>query len=433
MAGLSELEVQARWFAGEFGRAFQSCDGEPIEVVQFGVWNHAAGPDFTEAVVRIGSREPVKGALEIDMDARDWERHGHGGNPEYERVVLHVFLNGGRDRFFTRSLSHRRIPQLHLDRTACNPTGSAIAPSEVPPALAGRCSGVIRELPLAAVASLLLAAGRQRFHRKAALFARTREVHGEGEALYQSVASALGYRGNELPFRLLAQRLPARRLVADLRARESLLFGVAGFIPWDDLRQLRPEARALVRRLWRHWWMHRSSEGGLQIPETAWRFGGQRPVNHPHRRLGALAVLINHWRAIRRMASAGDWRSLERLLLGLSDPFWDVHYTLGSKPSKRRMALLGRERVLDLLANVFLPAFEAWKPMEGMRTPERSKSVRVAAARLLAGRHDVRQILHGMAQQQGLLELYEGFCRCDSSDCRNCPMPEQLPGWSATE
>jgi hypothetical protein len=97
------------------------------------------------------------------------------------------------------------------------------------------------------------------------------------------------------------------------------------------------------------------------------------------------------------------------------------------------MALLGRERVLDLLANVFLPAFEAWKPMQGMRTPERSKSVRVAAARLLAGRHDVRQILHGMAQQQGLLELYEGFCRCDSSDCRNCPMPEQLPGWSATE
>jgi hypothetical protein len=129
------------------------------------------------------------------------------------------------------------------------------------------------------------------------------------------------------------------------------------------------------------------------------------------------------------MASAGDWRSLERLLLGLSDPFWDVHYTLGSKPSKRRMALLGRERVLDLLANVFLPAFEAWKPMEGMRTPERSKSVRVAAARLLAGRRDVSDLLRGMVGQQGLLEFYEGFCRCDSSDCKNCSMPEQISGW----
>jgi hypothetical protein len=432
MAGLSELEVQARWFAGEFGRAFQSCDGEPIEVVQFGVWNHSAGPDFTEAVVRVGATEPVKGALEIDMHARDWERHGHGSNPEYERVVLHVFLSTGRDRFFTRSLSHRKIPQLHLAPHVCKPLGGARQLAQMPPALAGRCSGAIRQLPLADVASLLLAAGRQRFHRKAALFARTREVHGESEALYQSLAAALGYRGNELPLRLLAQRLPARRLVADPRTRESLLFGVAGFIPWDDLHRLRPEARALVRRLWRHWWMHRLSEGGLQIPETAWRFGGQRPVNHPHRRLGALCVLVNHWRAIRRIASAGDWRSLERLLLGLSDPFWDLHYTLCSKPSKRRMALLGHERVVDLLANVFLPAFGAWKPMENMRTAERSKSVRVAAARLLAGRHDTGELLRGMAQQQGLLELYEGFCQCDSSDCRNCPMPEQLPGWIVT-
>jgi len=430
MAGLSELEVQARWFAGEFGRVFLSCDGEPIEVVQFGVWNHAAGPDFSEAVVRVGSGEPVKGALEIDMDVRDWERHGHGSNPEYECVVLHVFLNAGRHRFFTRSLSHRKITQLHLDRRVCDRLGRAIAAADVPPALAGRCSGAIRELPHAEAASLLLAAGRQRFQRKALLFARTREVHGEGEALYQSVAAALGYKGNELPFRLLAQRLPSRRLVGEPQVRESLLFGVAGFIPGVDLHQLRPEARAFVRRLWRHWWMHRPSEGGLQIPETAWRFGGQRPVNHPHRRLGALAALLNHWRGIRRMGAAGDWRSLERLLLGLSDPFWNVHYTLGSKPSKRPMALLGRERVLDLLANVFLPAFGAWKPMEGMCTPARSKSVRVAAARLLAGRHDVRDLLRGMVQQQGLLELYEGFCRCDSSDCRRCPMPEQLLGWT---
>jgi hypothetical protein len=319
-----------------------------------------------------------------------------------------------------------------LDRAGGNPPAGAIIPAEVPPALAGRCSCAIRQFPPAAVASILLAAGRQRFQRKAALFARTREVHGEGEALYQSVAAALGYKGNELPFRLLAQRLPVRRLAVDPQARESLLFGVAGFIPWDDLRQLRPEARGLVRRLWRHWWKHRSSAGGLQIPDTAWRFGGQRPSNHPHRRLGALAALLGHWRAIRRMAAAGEWRSLERLLLGLSDPFWDLHYTIGSKPSMRRMALIGRERVQDLLANVFLPAFGDWKPMEGMHTPERSKSVRVAAARLLAGRHDVRQILHGMAHQQGLLELYEGFCRCDSSDCRNCPMPEQLPGWGAS-
>ncbi len=429
MAGFSELEVQARWFAGEFGRNFESVDGEVIEVVQFGVWNQSAGPDFTEAVVRVGARGPLKGAIEIDMDARDWERHGHGCNPQYEQVILHIFLNQGKNRFFTRSHSHRQIPQLQLDLTG----GAAFrrqAGVEVPvPAFPGRCSGVLRELTGEQVALILQTAARQRFNRKAALLSRTREVHGESEALYQAVAAGLGYAGNELPFRLLSQRLPARRLVADANSREALLFGVAGFIPGTELQQLGLEERAFVHRLWREWWRHRSAEDGLQIPRQAWSLGGQRPLNHPQRRLGALVAILGHWRAIRRMAAAGEWRALQRLLLGLSDPFWDWHYTFASRASKRRMALLGRERVHDLLANVFLPAIGEWQPVEKMRTAGRSRRVRVAAARLLAGRRDASDLLRGMAEQQGLLEFYEGFCRCDSSDCKNCSMPEQICGW----
>ena len=29
----NELELQARWFAGEFGRKFQTLTGEPVEIV----------------------------------------------------------------------------------------------------------------------------------------------------------------------------------------------------------------------------------------------------------------------------------------------------------------------------------------------------------------------------------------------------------------
>jgi hypothetical protein len=45
----SELELQARWFAGDFGRAFVSTNGNRIDIVQFGVWNREAGPDFRDA------------------------------------------------------------------------------------------------------------------------------------------------------------------------------------------------------------------------------------------------------------------------------------------------------------------------------------------------------------------------------------------------
>jgi len=35
----SELELQARWFAGDFGKEFVSTSGDRIEIVQFGIWN----------------------------------------------------------------------------------------------------------------------------------------------------------------------------------------------------------------------------------------------------------------------------------------------------------------------------------------------------------------------------------------------------------
>ena len=81
----SELELQAHWFAGDFGSNFLTAtNGERVEIVQFGVWNHEAGPDFAEAAVRFPDQPgaPVlRGSVELDTSAEDWERHGHGANP----------------------------------------------------------------------------------------------------------------------------------------------------------------------------------------------------------------------------------------------------------------------------------------------------------------------------------------------------------------
>lgn len=49
----SEVELQARWFAGDFGREFVSTNDDRIDIVQFGVWNRQAGPDYRDAAIRI--------------------------------------------------------------------------------------------------------------------------------------------------------------------------------------------------------------------------------------------------------------------------------------------------------------------------------------------------------------------------------------------
>src|SRR2546430_9585351 len=55
----SELELQARWFAGDFGKRFISTAGDEIDVVQFGTWNREAGPDFRDAAIRINGGNPI--------------------------------------------------------------------------------------------------------------------------------------------------------------------------------------------------------------------------------------------------------------------------------------------------------------------------------------------------------------------------------------
>ena len=66
----SELELQARWFAGDFGRRFQSVAGDQIDIIQFGTWNRAAGPDFSDAVVSINNDRPIRGTIEFDLSDR---------------------------------------------------------------------------------------------------------------------------------------------------------------------------------------------------------------------------------------------------------------------------------------------------------------------------------------------------------------------------
>src|SRR5438132_1924520 len=86
----NELELQARWFAGEFGRKFRTLAGEPVAIVQFGFWNREAGPDFQDASVRIGGGPPLRSTIDIDLLDRCWEMHGHATKRAFDSAVVPV-------------------------------------------------------------------------------------------------------------------------------------------------------------------------------------------------------------------------------------------------------------------------------------------------------------------------------------------------------
>jgi len=423
----NELELQAHWFAGEFGRDFTATTGEAVRIVQFGVWNREAGPDFAEAAVSFAGGDPVRGCIEIDLDARDWERHGHATNPHYESVVLHIHTRPAATEFFTRTAQHRLVPQLLLDLTRLS---GDLTPT-LPEARLGRCSGPLRELPDDKVREVLLGAAQYRLRRKAGALARLAELHGPDEALYQALAATLGYKNNKLPFTLLAQRLPLRLL----RKMEvgALLFGVSGFLP-HDLAAFDPSTRGYLRTLWESWWPCRAEFERLEIAPTLWSMSGQRPMNHPQRRLAALAQMVRLWPKIRALAERGEPAEIHEFFARLTDEYWDFHYTVTSKTAARRMALVGESRVTEMLANVFFPLVVArdearWADFKKLRAPLSNQRVEVAALRLFGEGARKSEFLKSVALQQGLLQIYEDFCLRDATDCARCPFPRQLAQW----
>src|ERR1700746_1826146 len=227
----SELELQARWFAGDFGKHFVSTAGDKIDIAQFGVWNREAGPDFRDAAISINGAEPTRGCIEIDVVDRNWEAHGHAINPAFEETVLHVFVDKSDRQFFTRTKSNRNVPQVRIDPATLPEAFSA----NIPLARPGRCQAPLGNLPEDRVRSVLDAAAQFRLQKKATRIRVKIDNHGRDEALFQEIAAALGYKENKLPFTLIAQRLSLKALRKDLKDAEAILFGIAGLLETPDL------------------------------------------------------------------------------------------------------------------------------------------------------------------------------------------------------
>jgi hypothetical protein len=427
----TELELQARWFAGDFGKMFLGTAGEEIEIVQFGTWNREAGPDFSDAAIRLERGEILRGNIEFDLADQNWETHGHATNPAFDDTVLHVFVESGARAFFTRTTRHRQVPQVRVD-PATLPTAFSL---NLPLARPGRCHAPLRGLAEEKICSILDAAAQFRLQRKAQRLQRVTELHGADEALYQELAAALVYKQNKLPFTLLAQRLPGKTLRVRPNEIEAVLFGVAGFLAAPDLARFEPGTRQYLRVLWDRWWPRRGELERLILPPRTWRLSGTRPLNHPQRRLAALAGIVAAWPKLLRSLGKNDLATTRQFFLELEHPFWNFHYTLTSEPSAAEMALVGETRVTEILANVVLPwrllqERAVWPDFAKLPARLTNRRIETGAARLFGDDPRRSRFLRTVAQQQGLLQIYEDFCLQDDSDCAQCPFPEQMRKWT---
>ncbi len=80
-----------------------------IEIIDFGMYNKNAGPDFLHAKIKM--QEIIwTGHIEIHVKSSDWYKHKHSEDPAYKNIILHVVY----DMDIHIILNNRTLPCLEL-------------------------------------------------------------------------------------------------------------------------------------------------------------------------------------------------------------------------------------------------------------------------------------------------------------------------------
>ncbi|MCX6962142.1 MAG: DUF2851 family protein [Verrucomicrobia bacterium] len=388
-----EIEIQARLFNGEYGTKWRTTDGEAFEILHFGEWNREAGPDFKGVVIHFEKSGEKTGDIEVDREARDWERHGHALNASFSEVVLHFFIEGSREQAFARTLEHRAVTQARLV------VDTPAEPNE---------TKLTEYVSIEEAVRMISEAAEFRLRNKHSAHARAISLHGADAAMFHAIATGLGYKNNAIPFLLAAQRAGLRR--AGGVSGEALLFGLAGFLEprsFDDADDI---TRRYLKPLWDEWWTIRDAMTRIVLDSKMWKLSGIRPSNHPHRRLGALAAVATGFASLRKATQESGAKGFRAFLENLGHPYWRRHWNLRAAELSKPVALIGSDRITDLLINAFLPSQPldmARSELERLRGPYPSGRL-LRASKWLIGSVEPK-LMRTAKDQQGLLQLHSDF------------------------
>ena len=393
-----EIEIQARLFNGEYGTKWHTTDGEAFEILHFGEWNREAGPDFKGAVIHFEKSGEKTGDIEVDREARDWERHGHALNASFSGVVLHFFIEGSREQAFARTLDHRAVTQARLV------VDSPAEPHE---------TKLAEHVSIEEGARMISEAAEFRLRNKHTAHARAISLHGADAAMFHAIATGLGYKNNAIPLLLAAQRAGLRR--SGGVSGEALLFGLAGFLEprsFDDADDI---TRRYLKPLWDEWWTIRDAMMRIVLDPKMWKLSGIRPSNHPHRRLGALAAVATGFGTLRKATQESGAKGFRAFLESLDHPYWRRHWNLRAAELTKPVALIGSDRITDLLINAFLPSQPldiARSKLERLHGPYPSGRL-LRASKWLVGCVEPK-LMRSARDQQGLLQLHADFSFCSA-------------------
>ena len=316
-------------------------DGQRVEIVDPGLHNRNAGPDFFNAKIRIGSTMWV-GNVEIHDKSSDWYQHGHDKDSRYDNVVLHVAAE--LDTEVMKS-NGEYVPQLQLSvpDDVLTHYDELQKTDEYPP-----CYKVIPHLSALIIHSWMAALQTERLEQKTEAIRKRAELcNGSWEdAYFVTLARNYGFGINGEVFEQWAYNIPLNAVAHhrdDLFQIEAIFMGQAGLLELDSIPEyyqkdaLNDGYFAKLRNEYQYL-AHKFSMKPIGF--KLWRFLRLRPQNFPHIRISQLANLYYQQKAgLSQLMECETLDELKNVLKSQVTPYWETHYTFGSTSPKNEKHL----------------------------------------------------------------------------------------------
>lgn len=338
----------------QFG--LKTTDGRIIEVLDPGIHNGDAGPDFFNAKVKIDDRVWA-GNVEIHISSDDWYKHKHDADKSYNSTILHVVEI---DKGAVLNEQKQVVPQmvLKVPQTIRN-EAEALLKSRSPIPCREDLPSITKHVVRAWIGSL----GVERLERKTNdIYAHLIKMNNSwDDVFFVLLARNYGFGLNSDEFERLALSLSykiVQRHSNNLFQVEALFYGQAGMLEDDAISdeyyiRLQSEYKFLA-----HKYNLKPLDGFLFKKLRV------RPSAFPQVRIAQLsALLVQSGRLFSTIIEIDDYKRLRLHLQSEVSEYWKTHYSFG-KESKKSNKRLGDTSLDIILINTVAPMLFAYGKMK---------------------------------------------------------------------
>lgn len=415
-------------------------EGEKVEVIDPGLHNSNAGPDFFNAKLKIDGMLWV-GNVEIHEHASDWVMHGHDQDPAYDNVILHIVGMGDMRVKNSQGEAVRQMRMEVPDNIRRN-YAQLMKEDKYPP-----CHKIVTAMPKLTLHSWMSALQTERLEQKTeAIMKRAKECCGSWEdAYFTTLARNFGFGVNSEAFEAWAKTLSLQSVAHhrdDIFQIETIFLGQAGLLEHEAIPERKRDAAELdpyLARL-RKEYAYLTHKFGLNAMDyKMWKFLRLRPQNFPHIRISQLANLYYNRRVgVSMLAACRTVNELQNLFATHVTPYWETHYSFGCE-SKKSAKNLSRQSINVIMLNTAIPVLFAYGRYKNDETLceralqflEELKAEDNSITRLW---EECGMEIKTAADSQAIVQLKKNYC--DRRDCLRCRIGYEFiknNGWFVKE